>query len=148
MKPLLPVSPEQTIEISLYNDTPAQPRVIAEQLAKLKSAFPAMEKEFISVLSERVAKNAISENRLKDAVGYLIDTFKYKQPSISDVIGYDRRIKLFNYKEVCSLVNKGEASFTDFHKHWIGDTLFRVLKSDCEQYLFKPRETKPTENLL
>lgn len=102
-----------------------------------------MDGGFISVLSERIGVNAMSENRLIDAVGYVIDTFKYKVPNISDIIGFDRRIKLYSYNDICLIVNKGEGSFLDFEKHWIGETLFRVRKSDCEQYRFIPNNKTP-----
>jgi len=129
-------------EISLYSDNIAKPEIIATELAKLKSAFPNMESAFVSVLSERVSVNGMSEKRLKDAIGYVIDTFKYQKPNISDIVGYDRRIKLYNYTEVCNVVNKGEGQFSDFEKHWIGETLFRVLKSDCAKFNFIPNYEK------
>lgn len=130
-------------EITLYNDNQAEPEAVATELAKLKSAFPAMDPAFISVLSERVEANAMTEKRLKDAIGYVIDTFKYQKPNISDIIGFDRRIKLYSYNDVCMLVNKGDGSFLDFEKHWIGETLYRIKKTDCQMYQFTPNSQHP-----
>lgn len=87
----------------------------------------------------------MTEQRLSDAIGYILDTFKYQRPSVADIIGYDRRIRLYSHNEVCELVMKGER-FSDFEKHWIGETLFRIRKTDCEKYRYKPNTQNPNEH--
>lgn len=106
-------TPQQS-EISIYNGEPAGPREIAQELSKLKYAFPAMETNFISILSERLVANGFTEQRIKDAVANVIDNFTYKSPNIADVIKFDRKVKLYTYHEVSALVTRGEAQFSDF----------------------------------
>ena len=101
-------------EISIYTGQPAGPREIAQELTKLKYAFPAMETAFISILSERLVANGFTEQRIKDAVANVIDNFTYKSPNIADIIKFDKKVKLYTYHEVSALVTKGEAQFSDF----------------------------------
>lgn len=104
----------QQSEISVYQGQPAGPREIAQELVKLKYAFPEMETQFIQILSERLVANGFTEQRIRDAVANVIDNFTYKKPNIADIVKFDRKVKLYTYNEVSALVTKGEASFSDF----------------------------------
>lgn len=85
---------------------------------------------FFNVLAERIVANHFTGKRLKDAVNSIIDTFQYKELNISDVVKFDKRIKLYSYNEVCTLVTKGEANFSDFVVKEIDGKPFRVKKTD------------------
>lgn len=133
--------PEQNAgEISLYSGEKASPRTIATELAKLKTAFPQLENQFISVLSERISANGFTDARLIDAVSNLIDNFKYPRPSIADVIGFDCRIRIFSYSEYANEVLSKRAADTDFVQHWIDGKLYFVKLAECERYNFKPNK--------
>ncbi|MFV0392424.1 MAG: hypothetical protein ACK5KP_11175 [Paludibacteraceae bacterium] len=129
-------------EISLYTDKTADVKLIATELRKLKAVFPALENDFISVLSERISVNGFTEQRLKDAVANVIDNFKYQRPSIADIIGFDTRIRLYDYSEYSNEILSKKATNSDFAKHWIKEKIFWVKISDCERYGFKPNEEK------
>lgn len=131
-------------ELSLYNDEIADVKLIATELRKLKAVFPMLENDFISVLAERISANGFTEQRLKDAISNVIDTFKYQRPNIADIISFDSRIKLYTGKEFCDAQVSGTPA-TEFYRHYIGERLFFVKIADCERYNFKPNTQKPTE---
>lgn len=91
-----------------------------------------MQETFFSLLAERVAMNNFSNERLCDAVNYILDNFQYKQLTISDIIRFDRRVKLYTYNEVVNMVTTYKASFNDFEVRIIDGRYFRVKKSDIK----------------
>lgn len=99
---------------------------------RLKAAFPKMSdnKEFFNLLSERVVANGFSNERLKDAVNHVLDNFQYKELVISDIIKFDRRVKLYTYGEVVNMVTKGNATWVDFEIRKINGNHFRIKKTD------------------
>ncbi len=121
-------------EISVYFGETVKPEVIAGETAKILVSFPSLDKLFFTVLTERLIKNNFTEQRLKDAVGYLLDNFHYQKPTIADIINFDKKIKLYSYHDVVFIITKNEARFEDFYKHWIGDTLYWVKKSEVEMW--------------
>lgn len=118
--------------ISLYSGDPATPHDIAVSLSRLMAAFPKMGNSFFNLLAERVSANKLTAKRLNDSINYLIDNFNYKELNIADIIKFDKKAKLYSYNEVCKMVSKGEASFSDFAVREIGGTHYRVRKTDIE----------------
>ncbi|WP_019540586.1 hypothetical protein [Proteiniphilum acetatigenes] len=117
-------------EVSKYDDSLASPMLIYQSTNRLKAAFPKMSDQFFNLLSERIIANDFTENRLIDAINHVIDNFAYKELNISDVIRFDRKVKLYTYPEVSDLVTAGKASFSDFEIREIDGKTFRVKKSD------------------
>lgn len=111
-------------------------------MLKMQIAFPQLEDEFFNVLSERIVANNFTDERLKDAIGNLIDSFRYPKPSISDVIGFDKRIKIYSYSDYCNEVSQRKSQDEDFERHYINCRLFFVKSADCERYNFKPNTLK------
>lgn len=101
-------------------------------ISRLMVAFPKMENEFFNLLSERVRANKFTTKRLNDAINHLIDNFNYKELNIADIVKFDRKVKLYSYNDVCKMVSKGEASFTDFAIKEIDGTHYRVKKTDLK----------------
>lgn len=99
---------------------------------RLKAAFHKMasNNDFFDLLSERVVANGFSNERLKDAINQILDNFQYKELVISDIIKYDRKIKLYTYSEVVNMVTKGLATWPDFEIKEINGNHFRVKKAD------------------
>lgn len=89
--------------------------------------------DFFNLLSERVVANGFSNERLKDAINHILDNFQYKELVISDIIKFDRKVKLYTYSEVVSMVTKGLATWSDFEIREINGNHFRVKKADLYQ---------------
>jgi hypothetical protein len=122
-----------TKEITLYNDNPACDELIATELYKLKVSFPDLSNDFISVLSERLRVNNFTDKRLVDAIGNVIDNFQYKKPNISDIIGFDKKLKLYTYNEVYEFILEGE-SWENYPIYEVNGTKFRIKISDKIKY--------------
>ncbi|MDR2858938.1 MAG: hypothetical protein LBV64_00900 [Mediterranea sp.] len=117
-------------ELSLYSDKQVEPNSIAVQMARLKASFPKMGELFFDILAERIVSNGFTEKRLKDAVNQVIDSFQYKELNISDIIKFDRRIKLYTYSQVCKMWTSGSATNDEFEIRKIEEVNYWIRKVD------------------
>ena len=124
--------PNKLNEITIYQGEPASALVLAQETAKIHVLFPKLDKLFVPLLIERLSVNNFTEKRVKDAISYLIDNFKYQNPSIADIVSFDKKIKIYSHNDVVQLVTENKADFSDFYKHWIGETLYRVKKTEAD----------------
>lgn len=121
---------EGTHEISTYTGGMLTDRVLASSIKKLQVAFPKQAPGFFNILAERLIANGFTDERVQDAVNYLIDNFAYKELNIADVVKFDRRVRVYTHQEVSSLVTQNKASFEDFEIREINGRIFRIKKSD------------------
>lgn len=116
--------------MTIYDDSLSE-RGLVENIKKLQVVFARQPKEFFNVLTERIIANGFTDKRLTDAVNHVIDNFEYKELNVSDIIKFDKKVKLYNHSEATYMITSGKAtSFEDFDKITINGTLFRYLKSD------------------
>lgn len=92
-----------------------------------------MSDDFFNVLAERIVANKFSNKRLQDAVNHILDNFQYKELNISDIVKFDKRAKLYSYNDVCNLVTRNQASFSDFQIVEIEGNTYRIKKTDIRQ---------------
>ena len=130
------ISPQTTNNsISIYQGELNIPFAINQTL-KLKKAFPNLPEGFYDILLERVKETGFTDKRLKDAIDTLIDNFIYPTPAIANIIGFDKRVKLYTYQEVCDMIPQGY-KFEDFVKVKVKGKLFRITKAEKEQFGIK-----------
>jgi hypothetical protein len=103
---------------------------LATSIKKLQVAFPSRPPEFFNLMAERIVANGFSDERLEDAVGCAIDTFGYKEINISDVVNFDRKIRLYTYNEVADMVQQGYRMDRDFEKRDVNGRAFWVKVTD------------------
>ena len=89
-------------ELSLYTDTPATPDQIKQELKKLVSAFPDIDNQYVIVLIDRMVANRFTRNRVFDAINNIIDNCHYKRPMIAEIVGFDKKVRLYTYSEMLS----------------------------------------------
>lgn len=77
-------------------------------------------------------EKGFTDDKMRDAINYVIDNCKYPIPSIAEFLSFDRVVKLYSYQEVSVLVTKNQASFEDFEKRVVDGKVYRVLKSDLK----------------
>jgi hypothetical protein len=86
--------------ISLYHGE-LTAKCVVDQTAKIAKAFPLLTPGFYDMLSERIKDKGFCDERLKDAVSYVIDNCPYPTPTIANFISYDRTVKFKTYDEMC-----------------------------------------------
>lgn len=124
---------QQCNEISIYKGNLTD-YTLATELKKLSLSFPQLEPAYFNVLAERLKANGFNDERLKESVGFLIDNFTYPKPSIANIIGFDKKVKLYSHNEVSKQVTDLEASFDDFCHYRKNEKLFWIKKTDREKY--------------
>lgn len=102
-------------EISIYSGEVADRDIIKSETKKLAAAFPEVTMDFIILLGDRLSENKFTAQRVRDAIGHIIDTSPYKRPAIADIISYDRKVKLFTYEEIQAKCAPGYPAF-DHHE--------------------------------
>lgn len=116
-------------ELSLYEGSLSDMGV-AKNMRKLQSAFPKQGKEFFNVLAERLIANGFTDERFADAVNHVIDTFQYKELNISDIVKFDKKVKLYNYSEACTLVTRDGYEFgRDLKRTEMDGRVYWILKN-------------------
>jgi hypothetical protein len=113
----------------LYVGAAASAAEVAVQVARLKVAFPKQPELFFNILAERIVAHRFTARRLEDAVNSVVDSFRYKELNVSDVIGYDRRAKLYTANEFMRAQMEGERP-DEFEKRVVSGRAYWVKKSD------------------
>lgn len=126
---------QDNYSLSVYSDT-LDPRNAANEVVKLKIAFPNLPPEFYDILLERIKENGFTDKRLKDAINNLIDNFTYSTPTIANIISFDKRIKLYSYNQIIEMVNEYGTLIWQNYKpvKKIGKMRFFASLQDIENY--------------
>lgn len=114
--------------ISIYQDTFTIKNAI-EQTNRLKKAYPQLPKGFYELLLDRIEANSFTDKRLKDAIDHLIDTFTYPVPQIANIIGFDKRVKLYAYSSLTDEVSNGR-KWNEFAKVKVNGKNFWITATD------------------
>ena len=109
---------------------------IIEQVKKIKLAFPSLPAGFYDILTDRIRDLKLPDEQLIDAVNNLIDTCIYPNPTIASILSWDRRIKLYTYRDIVQLVNQYGRNVWDNYKRVIidGQDKFFCSLDDIEKY--------------
>lgn len=131
--------------LSLYNDELTGDNVTLN-VVKIQKVFPALSKEFYDIFQERLKDKGFTDQKLNDAVNYVIDNCIYPTPTIANFLKYDKNIKLYSYEQMLKMNNEyaGQA-FKYFRPVQIAnlEKPMYASKSDIETYNlteFKPNE--------
>jgi len=93
-------------EISVYSGS-LTPEVLLQQIIRAKVAFPMLTDQYFDLLRERLDAHGFSDARLRDAVNYVIDNFKWSSPpAIANFISFDRTFKIYTYEEILKKGNE------------------------------------------
>lgn len=125
---------ERKDSLSIYTGE-LTPKFAMEQIKRLAASFPGMPATMLDVLLERLKDNGFSDERLKASIDNLIDNYTYPVPTIAEIVGYDKTVKLYNHKEVCDHTDKG-GDWDDFKiierenqkPVWVKDYEYELIK--------------------
>lgn len=114
--------------LSKYPHGHLEPEFMIKQIHRAKCTFPANPPEFWDILMDRLIEKGFTNERLRDAVNYVIDTCQYPTPTAANFLSYDRLEKLYTYNEVCDMVTRnGYNMEKDFEK--VHGTKFFKIKT-------------------
>lgn len=124
-----------SFKISMYTGAVATGDELAPVLIKIKTLFPSMSAGFVALIGERMIENNFTVQRAVDAYRYVADNFTYRQPTVADFIRFDKCVKLYNYGDCLTLINRGIAYFGDDLKPY-----FPVLANGQQQLWYRQTE--------
>ena len=127
--PKLIKTENETLGLSLYVDEFPTKDDFKTASNRLSTAFPKMTKEFFVLLTEFVLEHEFTAKRLSDAVNHVIANFQYKELNISDVIKFDRRVKLYTGNEFMKAQMSGIHP-SEFEMKKIDRVTYWVRKAD------------------
>lgn len=125
----------------------------------LIQAFPKMTKGTSELILNRMIANGFTSKRATDAVYSVIDTYEGwdKLPNVANFIRFDKKVKLYTYKEADYAVQQGKHSESDFAIARIeelsgcksadeaGKKPLYILRTDAIKHGIETRDFKPTE---
>lgn len=125
---------DENNELTTYIGEVLTAKTVIKEIGRIKIAFPALSAQFIDLLIDRAIEKGFTAQRLIDSVNNVIENCQYPTPTLANFLGFDKRIKLYSYNQICDLASKGIDSFENYKVITINGTAFRVLKSDFELY--------------
>lgn len=101
-------------EISVYQDELTEKGILI-QVDKLRKAFPNLDVGFFDIMADRIKECKFTDKRFNDSVNRVIDTCKYTKPSISELVRFDKTIKLIPYEQMCKIALEWGRKVWDRH---------------------------------
>lgn len=87
-------------EASLYGQGKVSPECLALNIVRIKDSFPKLGNGWYRQLEHFLDSENFTDQRLNDAVENLIKTSVYPEPTIANILGYDKKIKIFTWDEL------------------------------------------------
>lgn len=124
------VREDGSFELSVYQDDALTMDVLQEGLTTISAVFPKTSEAVLLLTTRLVMKNEFTNQQFRDAIDHLITNYHYPEFKPADILSFDKKVKLYTYSEVSSMVTSGVAEFSDFILKNIGGESFRIKKSD------------------
>jgi len=90
-------------EVSLYGEGKVSSKCLADNVIKLKKAFPKLPNGFYDILEQMLDEERFTDSRFTDAVNNLIKTCAYPEPTIANILGFDKKKKLYTWHELAEI---------------------------------------------
>lgn len=130
---------ENAFELSVYKGELTK-ECIARSAVKLNRAFPALPAEFFDVFSDRIKDHSFNDERLKAAINHVIDNCVFPAPTVAQFISFDKRIKVYSYKDMLRMNEELSGKAFQYYKAVkIGNNKMPVWAhvNDIEEYKLK-----------
>lgn len=102
-----PSEPEN--KLSIYGKGKVTPEAWAHGTALLKGAFPKLSLDWYKTLQAMVDEDGFTDQRFKDAIMATIKNCQYPEPTLANLLNYDRYVKTFYYYELLEQSNNMDA---------------------------------------
>jgi hypothetical protein len=110
---------EQEDSITIYKGELTTNAVI-QSLKDIKQAFPVLPVDFYDIFQRRIKANNFCDERLNDAVNFVIDNCVYPTPTVAQFITFDRRVKFYKYEELLKMSNENSEIWNSYKAIDIG----------------------------
>lgn len=90
---------------------------ILEVTSMIKSAFPALGDNFITMLIGMMVKDGFTPQRAKDAVEDVVRTCEYPQPQMARFLSYDKKERVYTYHEMLAFISANPGTTTNHFRH-------------------------------
>ena len=97
--------PKSETEVSVYGKGKVTSNCLALGIVKLKRAFPKLNEGWYLILEEMLDEERFTDQRLNDAINNLIKTCAYPEPTIANILSYDKKAKFWTYDEALAYSN-------------------------------------------
>lgn len=87
-------------QLSLYQSGKVTAQTLADCVIEIKKAFPRLPVGWYDVLEKMLDEEKFSDKRLVDATKSLIKNCVYPEPTIANIISFDRTVKVYTYHEL------------------------------------------------
>lgn len=87
-------------EISIYRPGKVSAESFAHGSKKIQDAFPKLHSGWFKILDQMLDEEKFSEEKFRDAVNCLIKYCVYPEPTIANILSFDKTIKVFTYQEL------------------------------------------------
>lgn len=105
---------ENKNELSIYSGTLSNDCFIKESV-RITAAFPDLTPDFFRVFSDLLMNEGdFSDEKLKDAVTHVIKTCEYPRPTIARFLSFDKRLQLFDYRQIVKMTDQNRKAFQDY----------------------------------
>jgi hypothetical protein len=91
---------KQSNQLSIYGLGEVSALTLAACVSEIKKAFPELPNGWYDVLEKMLDGEGFTNERLIDATKALIRTCPYPKPTIANLIGFDKRVKVYTYPEL------------------------------------------------
>ena len=110
----------------------------------IKKAFPALSPGFYEILGEMLKEDNFTDERFHDAVKHVLRTCEYPTPTVANFLGYDKRVKLYTYEQICKMCTPENSMFEKVVRIKHNNAPFYVDRADYERYkhIFQAQEIK------
>ena len=126
-------------EVSLYKPGEVSAEAFAHGARRIKDAFPKLPANWYSVLEEMIDEERFDDLKFKDAVINLIKTCPYPEPTIANILGYDKKVRIYSYQELLEKHNKDHYPGTKFSM----DQVYQSINLDGMCMYVKKQDFNP-----
>ena len=127
--------------LSVYQAGKVTAEAFAHGTKKIKDSFPKLPASWFSVLDQMLDEEKFSDERFKDAVNSLIKNCVYPEPTIANIISFDKLVKVYTYRELMEkykdcyyMGSKQDPIFTEYERvDFYGEERF-AKKEDVKRY--------------
>jgi hypothetical protein len=93
-------------QLSIYGKGKVSAKVCANCIVEIKKSFPKLSAGWYDVLEKMLDEEKFTDQRLIDATKSLIRNCPYPEPSLSNIIGFDKSIKVYLWDDLLKITNE------------------------------------------